>query len=89
VPTFAESGWPQYHANGWYGLCAPARTPRAVIDKLQRESVKIVTSADFKERLTILVADPAGSTSSEFAAYIRNEYEKYGKVIKATGARAE
>jgi tripartite-type tricarboxylate transporter receptor subunit TctC len=89
VPTFAESGWPQYQANGWYGLCAPAKTPRAVIDKLQRESVKVVTSADFRARLAILVADPVGSSSKEFAAYIRNEFEKYGKVIKATGARAE
>jgi tripartite-type tricarboxylate transporter receptor subunit TctC len=49
----------------------------------------VVTSADFKDRLTILVADPAGSTPQEFATYIRNEYEKYGKVIKATGARAD
>lgn len=89
VPTFAESGWPQYQANGWYGLCAPAKTPRAVIDKLQREAVKVVNAADFKDRLTMLVADPVGSTPQEFVAYIRNEYEKYGKVIKATGARAE
>jgi tripartite-type tricarboxylate transporter receptor subunit TctC len=89
VPTFAESGWPQYQANGWYGLCAPAKTPRAVIDKLQRESAKVVTSDDFRARLAILVADAVGSSSREFAAYIRNEYEKYGKVIKATGARAE
>ena len=89
VPTFAESGWPQYQANGWYGLCGPAKTPRAIIDRLQREAVKAVTSADFRARLTILVGDPVGSSSKEFAAYIRNEYEKYGKVIKATGARAE
>lgn len=89
IPTFAESGWPQYQANGWYGLCAPAKTPRAVIDRLQRESAKAVASADFRERLTMLVADPVGSSPAEFAAYIRNEYEKYGKVIKATGARAE
>ena len=89
VPTFAESGWPQYEANGWYGLCAPAKTPRAVIDKLHSESVKIVASSDFRDRLNLLVADPVGSTPKEFAAYIRNEYEKYGKVIKATGARAD
>lgn len=89
VPTFAEAGWPQYQANGWYGLCAPAGTPKAVIDRLHRESVKVVNSAFYRERLAILVADPAGSTPQEFAAYIRNEYEKYGKVIKATGARAE
>jgi len=89
VPTFAEAGWPQYEANGWYGLCAPAKTPRAIIDRLQQEAVKVVKSPEFRDRLTVLVADPAGSTSREFAAYIRNQYEKYGKVIKATGARAE
>ena len=89
VPTFAEAGWPQYDANGWYGLCAPAKTPKAVIDHLQQEAVKVVKSTDFRERLTVLVADPAGSTSQEFATYIRNQYDKYGKVIKATGARAD
>lgn len=89
VPTFAESGWPQYQPNGWYGLCAPAKTPQAVIARLNLEAIKVVTSAFYRERLAVLVADPAGSTPQEFAAYIRNEYEKYGKVIKATGARAE
>ncbi len=89
VPTFVEAGWPQYQANGWYGLCAPAKTPPAIIDRLNAESIKVVVSAFFRDRLSILVADPAGSTPAEFAAYIRSEYEKYGKVIKATGARAE
>ena len=89
VPTFTEAGWPQYQPNGWYGLCAPAKTPQAVIDRLNLEARKVVASAFYRERLAVLVADPAGSTPQEFAAYIRNEYEKYGKVIKATGARAE
>jgi tripartite-type tricarboxylate transporter receptor subunit TctC len=89
VPTFAEAGWPQYQPNGWYGLCAPAKTPPAVIARLNAEALKVVASAYYRERLALLVADPAGSTPQEFAAYIRNEYEKYGRVIKATGARAE
>jgi tripartite-type tricarboxylate transporter receptor subunit TctC len=89
VPTFAESGWPQYQPNGWYGLCAPAKTPRAVIERLNAEALKVVASPFYRERLAMLVADPAGSTPQEFAAYIRHEYEKYGEVIKATGARAE
>jgi tripartite-type tricarboxylate transporter receptor subunit TctC len=89
VQTFAEAGWPQYQPNGWYGLCAPARTPATVIARLNTEALKIIASAYYRERLAALVADPAGSTPQEFAAYIRNEYEKYGRVIKATGARAE
>jgi len=89
VPTFAESGWPQYQPNGWYGLCAPAKTPKAVIQRLNAEAVKVVTSPWFHERLAVLVADPVGSTPQEFASYIRNEYAKYGKVIKTTGARAD
>ena len=89
VPTFAESGWPQYQPSGWYGLCAPARTPRDIIDRLQREAAAAVASADYRARLAVLVADPVGSSPKEFAAHLRNEYEKYGKVIKATGARAE
>jgi tripartite-type tricarboxylate transporter receptor subunit TctC len=89
VPTFIEAGWPQYQPNGWYGICAPAKTPKAVIDRLQRVAVEAVNSPDFRARLTVLVADPAGTSSREFAAYIPSEYEKYGKVIKATGARAD
>jgi len=89
VPTFAEAGWPQYQANGWYGLCAPAKTPKAVVDRLQREAVAVVGSPDYRARLAALVADPAGSSPKEFAAHLRSEYEKYGKIIKATGARAE
>lgn len=53
------------------------------------EALKVVGSALYRERLMALVADPAASTPAEFAAYIRNEYDKYGKVIKATGARAD
>jgi len=89
VPTFAESGYPQYQPNGWYGLCAPAKTPQAIIDRLNAEALKAIASGFYRERLAALVADPAGSTPQEFATYIRNEYEKYGKVIKATGARAD
>ena len=89
VPTFAEAGYPQYQANGWYGLCAPAGTPAAVIERLNAEALKVVASAYYRERLALLIADAAGSTPREFAAFIRNEYDKYGKVIKATGARAD
>ena len=61
----------------------------AIVERLNAEALKVIASAFFRERLAMLVADPAGSTPQEFAAYIRSEYEKYGKVIKATGARAE
>jgi len=63
--------------------------PTAVIDRLQREAVAVVASADYRARLTALVANPAGSTPKEFAAHLRSEYDKYGKIIKATGARVE
>jgi tripartite-type tricarboxylate transporter receptor subunit TctC len=89
VPTFAEAGYAQYQPNGWYGLCVPAKTPPAIIDRLNSEALKVVASPFYRERLAALVADPAGSTPAEFASYIRNEYDKYGKVIKATGARAD
>jgi len=89
VPTFAEAGWPQYQAGGWYGLCAPAKTPKAIIERLNRETVAAVQSADYRARAAALVADPAGSTPKEFAAHLRAEYDRYGKVIKETGARAE
>ena len=68
---------------------APAKTPKAIIDRLQKETVAAVQSAEHRARAAALIADPAGSTPKEFAAHLRAEYERYGKVIKETGARAE
>lgn len=89
VPTFAESGYPQYKNANWYGLSAPAGTPKAIIARLNQEVLKALASGDYRERLRLMGALPVGYSPQEYGAFIRSEYEKYGKVIKALDLRAE
>ncbi|MSP98517.1 MAG: tripartite tricarboxylate transporter substrate binding protein [Betaproteobacteria bacterium] len=89
VPTFGESGWPDYKTGTWYGLCAPAKTPKAIIDRVYREARDALASSDLRERLRLLGAGPGGSSPQDFAAFIRTEYEKYGKVIKTLSLRVD
>jgi tripartite-type tricarboxylate transporter receptor subunit TctC len=89
VPTIAEQGFPGYEVSGWYGLLAPAGTPKEVVAYLNTEVVKVLRQAEMKERMGADGATPVGNTPEQFAAYIRSEMEKYAKVIKASGATAE
>lgn len=89
VPTFAESGWPQYQAGVWFGLCAPARTPKAVVDRLHKASLEVIASKAFREPLRPMVTDPVGNSPQQFAAFLGSEYEKYGKIIRANKLRAD
>lgn len=89
VPTFAESGWPQYQSSIWQGLCAPAKTPKAIIDRLNKVALAALASPSYRERLRSLAISPIGSSPQEFASLIRNDYEKYGKLIKVLGVRVD
>jgi len=89
VPTFAEQGLGGYDLENWYGLLAPARTPKDVIAKLNRETVKALTTPDVKERLIAQGFEVRTSTPEEFAAYIKTEYTKWSKIVKASGAKAD
>ena len=89
LPTIAESGYPGFEAVGWIGIVAPARTPDAVLDKLNREIVRLLNEPDVKERLNALAFTPVGSSRSEYAAFIKSEIAKWGKAIKESGAKAE
>ncbi|MGZ5147379.1 MAG: Bug family tripartite tricarboxylate transporter substrate binding protein [Burkholderiales bacterium] len=89
VPTFVESGWPQYQAGVWFGLCAPAKTPKPILERLHNESMKVLASNDFRERLRPMVTDPVGNSPQQFAVFLRAEYEKYGKVIRANNLKAD
>jgi tripartite-type tricarboxylate transporter receptor subunit TctC len=88
VPTVAESGVPGFEAGSWYGLLAPAATPRAIIDKLNREIVRIVQLPDIRERLTAEAFDIPVDTPEAFAAYIKGDVVKWAKVVKASGVKA-
>jgi tripartite-type tricarboxylate transporter receptor subunit TctC len=89
VPTIAEAGVPGYEMNPWIAVYAPANTPRAIIDRLNGEMVKALKHADVAQSLSNQVLDPWPSTPEEFAARIKVDYEKYGRLIKLTGAKVE
>jgi tripartite-type tricarboxylate transporter receptor subunit TctC len=89
VPTIAESGFAGFDASSWFGLVGPAGMPREVVVKLQAEISKILKRPDIREKMIQQSADPSGNTSEEFGAYIRAETEKWSKVIKAAGLKAQ
>jgi len=85
VPTVMEAGIAQYVSLQWYGLLAPAGTPPAVIQTINREMVKSLQSKDIKDKLASEGAEPVGSTPAEFANLIKNDFDKWSKVAKSSG----
>jgi len=89
IPTIAEAGLPGYEAVQWYGMLAPANTPRDIISKLHAGVLRALQNPEVKQRLLNDGAEPVGSSPAEFATYIRSETEKWAKVIKAAGIQPE
>jgi len=89
VPTIEEAGVPGYRSGNWFGLLAPARTPKAVIARLNQSLVTVVHEPRTRTRFENLGAHPVGNRPEAFAAFIREEYEKYAKVVKLAGARVD
>jgi tripartite-type tricarboxylate transporter receptor subunit TctC len=89
LPTIAESGYPGFEALGWIGLAAPAKTPEAVLDKLNAELNRMLNDAEVKERLNALAFMPVGGTRREFGDFIKAEIAKWGKAVKESGARVD
>ena len=88
LPTISEAGLKGFDANNWYGLLAPAKTPRPIIDRLNAETTKILNLPDIKSFLFNQGLDVAPGTPEQFAAYIKSERAKWAKVVKASGAKA-
>ena len=82
LPTVSEAGLPGFTFNGWYGMVAPASTPRAVVTRLNQTLVKIVKSPEIVERMTSMGNEVVGSTPEEFDQLIRQEIPKWAKVIR-------
>ena len=89
VPTMDEEGLKGFDATSWFGLLAPAGTPRDIVTKLNQAVVKALASADMRERLAAQGADPVGNTPDQFAAFIKAEIDKWAKIVKASGARID
>jgi tripartite-type tricarboxylate transporter receptor subunit TctC len=85
LPTLAELGYPQIDADNWYGMFAPARTPPAIVAKLNEAAVAAIRSADVRDKLASQGAILVGSTPQQFAAFLRVEIAKWGKVMQAAG----
>jgi tripartite-type tricarboxylate transporter receptor subunit TctC len=88
LPTMNEAGVKGYESATWYGVLAPAKTPRDVVTKLNAEIVAILRQPDVHDRLSKEGADPVGSTPEEFSAYMKTEIAKWAKVIRAAGIQA-
>ena len=89
VPTVAESGFPEFAAESWTGLSGPANLPAEVVVRLNAEMHKVLQMPDVKERLTTLGLEPALVSPADMTAFVRSEVDKWGKVIKAAGAKVD
>jgi len=88
LPTVAESGLPGYEAVGWFGLLAPAATPRATVVKISADANRVLAEREVREKMLGLGADPSGDTPEEFARFIRDDQAKWGKLMKEAGITA-
>ena len=89
LPTVAESGIPGFEVIVWYGVLAPAATPKPIISRVNQEVRKMSGMQDVKERLSVQGAEAVSSTPEEFAKRIRDDLMKWGKIVKASGARVD
>jgi tripartite-type tricarboxylate transporter receptor subunit TctC len=89
VPTFAESGYPDFSLLNWYAIMAPAGTPRAVVERLSREIGKAMHDPAVVERVNAAGLDPVTGTPAELEALVRRDIERYRKIIVLTGAKPE
>jgi tripartite-type tricarboxylate transporter receptor subunit TctC len=89
VPTIAESGLPGYDASSWFGMHAPAGTPKDIISKIHGVVTKSLQAPEMIERLSTQGAQPVGNTPEEFTEFLRVEIAKWARVVKASGARVD
>jgi tripartite-type tricarboxylate transporter receptor subunit TctC len=89
LPTVAEQGFPGYEVIGWFGWLAPAATPRPIVNRLHGDLVRALQMPDVRERLLSQSTEPVGNSPQEFAAFMKSEYAKWAKVIKAANVQLE
>ncbi len=89
VPTFGELGYPKVAVSLWYGLLAPAGTPKPVVEKLNREAARALTSPDVRDKLQAQGAEPMPGTSEAFASFMQEEMAKWAPVVKQAGVKLD
>jgi tripartite-type tricarboxylate transporter receptor subunit TctC len=89
LPTVAESGLPGYEALGWFGVLAPAATPRPIVERLSADANRVLADPDVRSRMIALGADPRGNTPEEFARFIRDDQAKWAKLMREAGIKPE
>ena len=88
VPTMAEQGYAGIETTAWNGVLAPARTPAAIIQRLNGDIVRILSTPEVRQRFDAQGAEATPSTPAEFGQFIREEIDKWGKVVRAAGLTA-
>jgi tripartite-type tricarboxylate transporter receptor subunit TctC len=89
VPTLAEAGVPGFEAALWFGLNAPSGTPRSVIERLNKETIRVLELPEVKTQLAAQSIEPAPGSSEQFGAFIQQETAKWTRVVRAAGVKAE
>jgi tripartite-type tricarboxylate transporter receptor subunit TctC len=89
LPTVAEAALPGFESTQWWGLFGPAGLPAGIVGKLNEQVNKILGNADIRQRLAIDATEPLGGTPADLAAYLKADYERWGKVVRDAGIRAE
>jgi len=89
LPTVAEAGVPGYEAIGWFGLLAPAATPRALVEKLSRDANAVLADREVRSKMLALGAEPSGDTPDEFARFIHADQAKWTKLMRERGIVVE
>jgi tripartite-type tricarboxylate transporter receptor subunit TctC len=88
LPAIAET-LPGYDLPVWYGVAAPAGTPREIVAKLSAEILRMLATPEFRQRMEVEAAEPIGGTPEQFGDYIKSEIVKYAKVLKESGAKID
>jgi tripartite-type tricarboxylate transporter receptor subunit TctC len=89
LPTVAEAGVPGYEAVGWFGLLAPAATPRHIVEQLSADANRVLSDSEVRSRMQAAGADPSGNTPEEFARFIRDDQAKWAKLMREAGIKPE
>lgn len=89
TPTLAESGLSGFDINTWFGLFVPTNTPPEIVDRIYRDTVKVIKQPEVTERFIREGADPVGSTPQDFAKLVRHEFAKFGKIVRDSGAKID